>query len=109
VAIFQDFQKVVSLFFGKLINSPVVQNQEIDASDCGKQFIIPAIGFCDAQVVQESWEPEVLGAISLPACILSQSTGEVCFTDPGRTDEEQVMMFFEPATLAVVPKIWTMW
>ena len=87
MAIFDKFHEIGPLGCGNLLDSPVVEDQELEFGQLRHQFWIGAIAVGDAELFEQTGQPKVAHGKTLPASLIAQGAGEPCFATAGAGDE----------------------
>ena len=80
VAVFQEFEYVVSVLITERGKSPVIKNQEVGFGQRGHKLGISPVTFGNREFLQQARQPQVEDRVPFPAGLLAQGTGEPSFT-----------------------------
>ena len=84
MTVFEDLEEVALLRLGKDRETPVVQDQELDAREGFEQAAIAAVAACERQRLEQARRPMVEDAFPIPASLVAESAGNPAFADAGR-------------------------
>ena len=56
VPVFEDLEHVASLLIGHRRKAPVVEYEYVDLGELGEQADVGAVGVCEAEFLEESWD-----------------------------------------------------
>lgn len=100
MSILEDFQQIMLLLFAERIQAPVIKDDEVGPGHGFEELVIPSVAFGNVEVMQEPGEAEVKSVVAFPAGFMSESTGKIRFAHAGGTDDQHVLVLFEPPALA---------
>src|SRR4030067_612657 len=96
VTVLDDFEEVAALLVGKRGDSPVVEDEEIEACEGVEEFGVPAVAAAYAQLFEEPREADVSCRVPFPAGLVPQGTGEGGLAGPGGPRDDQGVMGADP-------------
>ena len=96
VAIFEQFEHVVSAGIIKLRQPPIVEDDEIGFGQSRHDFAVAPIALGRGHLLQKPGQTGVEDAIAFAAGFLAQGTGQPGFANAGGTGHQDIMMLADP-------------
>src|SRR5206468_5611881 len=93
----QDLEEVAALGILDGRESPVIDDEDVEAGQPGEQADVRAVSPGQGEFVEETRGPTVAGAIALATGLVGERAREEAFPDAGRPDQDHVVVFLDPA------------
>jgi membrane fusion protein, multidrug efflux system len=90
VAVLDDLQEVAALFGIELLGPPVVENEEINASQAAQQLGIAAVAAGEREGCEQSRHSVIENREVLPAGFVTERAGEPTFANAARAGDQQI-------------------
>lgn len=99
VAIFEDFQKVVTGTGVERLKSPVIEDQQIDTAEAAQQALMATVAARESEVIEQPRNTLIEHGAVVTAGLVAERRGEPALADAGRTADQQVDVVVDPAAL----------
>jgi hypothetical protein len=96
VATFKDFEQVALLGFGEDGQPPVVEDQELDATEGLEQGGVSAVAAGERERLEEPRGAMIEDAASVPASFVAEGAGDPALADPGRPSDQEALGAVDP-------------
>ena len=96
VAVLQDFEDVTALLFGEVGQSPVIDDEQVEAGVGSENLPVASVGLGHGEVVEEPGSAQIEGAVTFPAGFVGQGAREVALAHAGRAGDDDVLLFANP-------------
>ena len=96
VLILHDLQEVAPLLGGHRSESPIVEDQKLDARQAFKEPSMMAVAACQRERIEEPRQALIEDRAVVPTSLMAERAGNPTLTDAGRADDEQVLVPFDP-------------
>src|SRR6516162_479440 len=97
VAVLDDLQQVVTLLGAEWLETPVVEDQELDAAEGPHQAGVAAVAAGQCEIVEQARDALIEYRAVVAASLVTEGTGKPTFADPGRPFDDQVLRLVDPA------------
>ena len=97
VAILEDFEEIAPFLILDGGETPVIEDEAIEAGQLGEQADVGAIGAGQREVVEEARGAPIVGAVALAAGLMGERTGQEAFPHTGGADHDDVLVLVDPA------------
>ena len=97
VAVLDDLEQVVSLLGTERLETPVVEDKELDAAEGAHEAGITAIAFAEGQIAEQPWDALVEHGAVVAAGLVAKGAGQPALADPGRPFDDQVLRLLDPS------------
>ena len=77
MAVLDKFNQVRALWRGDFLDSPVVEEQELESGQLRHEFGIGAVAMDDAQSFEQAREPEITHGNTLSASLIAQGAARM--------------------------------
>src|SRR5665213_3123531 len=98
MSIVDDLQEVSALIQRQVGETPVIEDQQLDARDGLEQACMPAVTACECQGIEQPWQAMIKNRAIVAARRVCQRASDPTFTDAGRTNDDQVLMLIDPVS-----------
>ena len=98
VTLFEDFQEIVAGGGVERFNSPVVEDEQIGASERAQEAWIAAIAACQREIPKQPGHALVKNRSVVATGLVAERTGEPTLADAGWADERQIIVGVDPFT-----------
>ena len=99
MTIVHNFHQIVAVGRLERLQTPVVNDQQLDLGQQLELFVVTAIGFCLRQFQQQSRESVVADAVAMQTGVMPQRTGEVGLAAAAGAGDQQVLASPDPVRL----------
>lgn len=99
VPVFKHFQDISSLFIPQFCQPPVIYDQDGVFGQTGEKLAVTSISPGNVQFLEQSRQPNVMGAVPAPAGTVGQGAGDECLSASGRPGNDHVLLSLDPAVL----------
>ena len=89
MAIFEDFEEIALLGKGERRKPPIIQDQELDASERLEKPGVTTIAARERQRLEESGNALIEHASPVPAGLVAERAGDPAFADPCRPRDQK--------------------
>ena len=96
--IVKNFQQVAALVEGERSQAPVVQDQELDPRQHFEEAAVASITACEQQGIEQAWHAMLEDGAVVAASFVAERAGNVTLADAGLTDDQHILMTFDPIT-----------
>ena len=100
MAVLDDLEQVTTILGAELGEAEVIDDQDLGLGERGQQLGVGSVGARDGQFGQQSRHAPIRSAVTEAARAVGQRTSEPRLSDAGRTDDEGVEVFADPAPVA---------
>ena len=94
--IINDLQEVAALIRRQIGETPVVEDQQLDARDGLEKPRMAAVTACQRERIEQPWHAMIAHRAIVSARRVRQRASDPTFTDAGRTNDDQVLMPVDP-------------
>jgi len=94
--VFEDLQEEAVLVRFEVHESPVVDEEELDASQLGQQLAETSVAVGDGELAEQLGDIAVEGAEALPAGLVGQGASQIRLADAGRSGNQAVLVVTDP-------------
>jgi hypothetical protein len=105
VAVFKDFEQVMSVGFAQGAKPEVIQDQHVRLGEVRHQLRVAAVGFGETRFLEETGDASIRTPVPSAARALSQRAGEVAFAHAGWTGNQDVEVLANPGSLAQLSQL----
>jgi hypothetical protein len=99
VAIFEDFQEVVTGTGVERLESPIIEDQQIDTAKAAQQAWMAAVAAGERQIVEQSRDALIEHGAIVATGLVAERRGEPTLADAGRAADQEIDAVVDPATL----------
>src|SRR6266404_8019064 len=103
ITVVEDLQQVLALGVFEPDESPIIEDQHIDAREARQHDRVRAVPMREREFGKQARDAPVDHAKALPAGLLSQGAAEKCLADTRRPGDEDVLMLGDPAAARELP------
>jgi hypothetical protein len=96
VSVVDDLQKIAALIGRERRQPPVVEDQQRDAREGTQQTGMTAVSARQSQSIQQPGYALIEYGTIVSASLLAQRASNEAFADPGRPDDDQVLLALDP-------------
>ena len=97
VAVLDDLQHVVALLGAERLETPIVEDQQLDAAEGAHQAGIAAIAARQREIAEHPRDALVEHRAVVAARLVAERAGEPAFADAGGPFDDQVLRLVDPA------------
>src|SRR6516162_8308389 len=84
VTVFDDFQHVMALFRPQRLETPIVENQELDTAEGAHQTRVAAVAACQGEIAEQARYALVEDRAVIAACLVTEGASQPAFADARR-------------------------
>src|SRR2546422_8189922 len=96
-AILQDLEQVAPVLIPQRAEAPVLEHEDVDASELAEEADVGAVGMSEGEFVEEPGHAAVERPISLAAGLLGKGAGKEALPRPRRPGDQELLVFVDPA------------
>src|SRR5580704_5286691 len=96
VTILEDFEEIALLRFGEDRQTPIVEDQELDARQGLEEATVTAIATGERKRLEQTWSTVVENAFSVPARLMTERAGNPALADAGRPGDQKPLGALDP-------------
>src|SRR5215469_12683826 len=96
VAVFDDFQHVVALFRPKRLETPIVEDQELDAAEGTHQTRVAAVAARQPKLAEHARDALIEHRAVVTACLVAEGASQPTLADTGWSLDDQVLRLLDP-------------
>src|SRR6185437_2170901 len=96
VPVVENFQEIAPLLGRERRQTPIIQDQQLDAGQCLEQATVMSIAAREQQGIEQPWQAMVEDRAVVAAGLVTERTGKPTLADAGLPDDQQVLMTFDP-------------
>jgi hypothetical protein len=85
VTIFEDFQEIVTGTGVERFKSPIIKDQQIDATEPAQQAQMAAVTARESKIVEHWRNTMIEHGVIVTACLVAECRGELASADTGRS------------------------
>src|SRR5215472_11075896 len=97
VAVLDDLQQVMTLLGSERLETPVVEDQELDAAEGTHQAGVAAVAACQCEIAEQARNALIEHRTIVAAGLVAEGASKPTFADPGRPFDDQVLRLVNPA------------
>src|SRR2546430_12768870 len=97
VSVLHHLEEIAPLLILHGGEAPVVDDEDVGASEASEELRIGAVGARQRQLVGDPGGPPIDGAVPLATRLLRESTGEVRLPGSGGAGDDDVLVLLDPA------------
>jgi hypothetical protein len=97
VALFDDFQHVVALLRPKRLEAPIVEDQQLDATERAHQTRVAAVAAGEREIAKHPRDALIEHRSVVAAGFVAEGTGKPAFADTRGSFDDQVLRLVDPA------------
>ena len=75
VAVLEDFEKVVPRLFVERFEAPIIEDQDLNMTQCALQPGIPAVATSEGKLGKQSWDTLIKNGSVVTASLVTESAG----------------------------------
>ena len=91
--VLQHLQDVPALFVCKLCQPPVINNQQTVSGKFGELLAIAAITSGYVHLLEQSWQPDVAGAVTTPTGAVGKGAGNEGLATAAGAGDDHVLLY----------------
>jgi hypothetical protein len=99
VAIFENFQEVVTGTGVERLEPPIVEDQQIDTAEPAQQARMAAVAARESEVIEQPRNALIEHRAIVTAGLVAERGGEPALADAGRTADQEIGMLVDPMAL----------
>lgn len=99
VAIFEDFQEVVTGTGVERLESPIIEDQQIDTAKAAQQAWMAAVAAGERQIVEQSRDALIEHGAIVATGLVAERRGEPTLANAGRAADQEIDVVVDPAAL----------
>src|SRR6516162_4551569 len=96
VAVFDDFEHVVALLRPKRLETPIVEDQELDAAEGTHQTRVAAVAACQGEIAEHARDTLIKHRAVVAAGLVAEGAGQPALADAGGPFDDQVLRLLDP-------------
>lgn len=96
MAIVDDFEEVTALLAGQWGEPPVIEDEQLDASDAGEQTAVAAVAAGKSERFEQPQQPVLEDGAVVTAGFVAERAGDPALADAGRANDRQVELTLDP-------------
>src|SRR3954453_19784987 len=96
VALFQDFEEIVTGLIVERLEPPIIEDQELAAAECAQQPGIAAVTASEREIAEQLGHPLVEGRGVVAASFVAGSASGPCLSDAGGPGDDQIVVSVDP-------------
>src|SRR5689334_18618097 len=98
VAVFDDFEHVVALLGAERFETPIIEDQQLDAAEGAHQPGMAAVAAGQCEVGEQLGDALIEYRAVVAARLVAEGTGKPTFAGAGWPFDDQVLRLVDPAT-----------